>query len=61
MNELLFDMSFHAEKKMSKGSCSPLALRNVHSFRMQAQEISLHLSHTFSFVQENLFPWLRDL
>lgn len=38
-----------------------LALRNVDSFRMQAQETSLHLSHTFSLDQENLFPWPRDL
>ena len=31
-----FDMSFQGEKKMSKCSCSPLALRNVCSFRMNS-------------------------
>lgn len=39
----------------------PCLLWNVYPFRIQAQEISLHLSHTFSVSQENLFPWPRDL
>lgn len=39
----------------------PCLLWNVYPFRIQAQEVSLHLSHTFSFSQENLFPWPRDL
>lgn len=56
-----FDTSSQGRKKLSKCLCSPLALRNGCSFRMHAQEISLHLSHTFSCGQENPLPWAHDL
>ena len=42
---------------MSKCSCSPMALRNVRSFRMCGAR---HFSTPLSYGQEDLFPWDRD-